>query len=81
MTPRKPTTTLAVTYTVREDPRQRGRWITLRGGKPTGGYGDTIHMAVNGAIGEARYEASTTDLKVKVIVVDGGKRVTEWESP
>lgn len=73
--------TLAVTYEVREDPQQRGRWITLRGGKPTGGYGDNIHMAVNGAIGETRYEASSSNLKTKVVSVVGTMRVTEWESP
>lgn len=70
--------TLGVTYEVREDPQQRGRWITLRGGKPTGGYGDSIHMAVNGAIGEAKQEAKTTDLNIQVVSVVAGKRIKEW---
>jgi hypothetical protein len=81
MGPRKTTPTLGITYEVHEDPQQRGRWITLRGGRPTGGYGDSIHMAVNGAIGEARQEARTCNLKVKVVSVVGTMRVTEWESP
>lgn len=79
MTPKK--STLAVTYEVRESPQERGRWLVLRGGKPTGGFGTTIHMAVNSAIGEAKQEARTSDLKVKVISVAGGKRTPEWESP
>jgi len=73
--------TLGVTYEVREDPHQRGRWIVLRGGKPSGGFGTDMNMAINGAIGEAKQEARITDLRIKVVLVSGVRRTTEWESP
>jgi hypothetical protein len=73
--------TLGVTYDVRQDPQRPGRWIVLRGGKPSGGFGTDMNMAINGAIGEAKQEARTTDLKIKVVLVSDGKRTVEWESP
>lgn len=74
------TAPLGITYEVREDPHVRGRWIALRDGKPTGGFGYSVHMAVGSAIGEAQQEARISDLKIKVVVVIDGKRTTEWDS-
>lgn len=69
---------LGVIYEVRPDPGQAGRWIVLRGGVPTGGFGNSVHQAIGSAIGEAQHEARTSDLTVAVMVA--GKRTPEWVS-
>ena len=73
-----PTKKPSVTYEVKA---VDGRWIVLRNGLPTGGFGSTLHMAVNGAVGEAKQEARSAELKVKVVSVVDAARTTEWESP
>jgi hypothetical protein len=39
-----------------------------------------MNMAINGAIGEAKQEVRTTDLKIKVVLIAFGTRAAEWES-
>lgn len=71
----------SISYEVREDPRERGRWNVLRNGVETGGYGRSIHMAVGSAIGLAQQEARETGTKTKVVSIVGQKRTEEWKSP
>jgi hypothetical protein len=74
-------TVLPVTYEVREDNRQLGRFLISRSGAWTDGFGKTIHMAVISAIRDARNEATTTHSKTRVVLVVDGHRTEEWKSP
>lgn len=71
---------LIVTYEVRQHPQEKDRWIVLRGGVPTGGVGPNMHLAINSAIAEARQEARTSDLKIRVVSIVGNERSEEWAS-